>query len=146
MADPVDIHQLSPRRGALWELITVDMSRKPATPAASFPAPLEQTSGTFTSGRGPDLAIDFGTSAIVVALVGGAQAVEVLRLGDEMILPSPLPGRQFPCNRAGLLPDAGAGSVGLADGSQECLPGKGKAAPPGSGGLGAGVSPPSRGL
>ncbi len=102
MTDPVDIHQLSPRRGALWELITVDMSRKPATPAVGYPEPPERTSGTFTSGRGPDLAIDFGTSAIVVALVGGAHAVEVLRLGNEMILPSPF-GRRRNLDRSRLI-------------------------------------------
>ncbi len=94
MTDPVDIHQLRPRRGALWELITVDMSRKPATPMASFPQPREQTMGSFTSGRGPDLAIDFGTSAIVVALVGGSHAAEVLHLGEETILPSPFGRRR----------------------------------------------------
>ncbi len=92
--DPVDIHQLRPRHGALWELMTVDLSRKPALPAARFPDPPEETLGTFTSGRGPDLAIDFGTSAIVVALVGGTHAVEVLRLGEEMILPSPFGRRR----------------------------------------------------
>ncbi len=90
--EPVDIHQLKRRRGALWELMTVDMSRKPAMPAAHFPDPPKTAPGIFTSGRGPDLAIDFGTSAIVVALVGSA--VEVLRMGEEKILPSPFGRRR----------------------------------------------------
>ncbi len=100
-SDPVEVHRLKPRRGALWELITVDLSRKPATPAAGFPEPPERSPGTFTTGRGPDLAIDFGTSAIVVALVGGSHAVEVLRLGDELILPSPF-GRRRRLDRSRL--------------------------------------------
>ncbi len=100
MADPVDIHRLRPRRGALWELVTVDLSRKPATPATDFPEPPDETGGTFTSGRGLDLAIDFGTSAIVVALVG-AHAFEVLRMGDEKILPSPF-GRRRRLDRSRL--------------------------------------------
>ncbi len=117
-ADPVDIHQLSPRRGALWELITVDMSRKPATPAASFPEPAELTTGIFTSGRGPDLAIDFGTSAIVVALVGGAHAVEVLRLGDDVILPSPF-GRRRNLDRSRLIDNYELSYAYLGSGDQQ---------------------------
>ncbi len=116
--DPVDIHQLCPRRGALWELLTVDMSRKPAKPAASFPQPLEQTTGIFTSGRGPDLAIDFGTSAIVVALVGGAHAVEVLRLGEDMILPSPF-GRRRHLDRCRLVDNYELSYAYLGSGDRE---------------------------
>ncbi len=93
-SSPVSVHQLKLRHGALWELVTVDLSRKPAPPVASFPRPPAKAPGAFTSGRGPDLAIDFGTSAIVVALVGGARAVEVLRLGEDMILPSPFGRRR----------------------------------------------------
>ncbi len=98
---PVDVRQLRPRRGAFWELIAVDLSRKPAAPVAAFPGRPETPAGTFTSGRGPDLAIDFGTSAIVVALVGGSHAVEVLRLGDEPVLPSPF-GRRRRLDRSRL--------------------------------------------
>ena len=100
MTDPVDIHRLRLRRGALWELITVDLSRKPAAPATDFPEPPDETPGTFTTGRGLDLAIDFGTSAIVVALVG-AHTFEVLCMGEEMILPSPF-GRRRRLDRSRL--------------------------------------------
>ncbi len=98
---PVGVESLRPRRGALWELMTVDLSRQPAAPSAAFPQRGEATPGTFTSGRGSDLAIDFGTSAIVVALVGGARAVEILRLGDEPVLPSPF-GRRRRLDRSRL--------------------------------------------
>ncbi len=98
---PVDVSRLKPRRGALWELVAVDLNRKPAAPAAAFPRRRLQAPGIFTSGRGPDLAIDFGTSAIVVALVGGSHAVEVLRLGEEAVLPSPF-GRRRRLDRSRL--------------------------------------------
>ena len=99
--DPVDIYQLQPPRSALWELVTVDLGRKPAPPAVAFPERSEASPGIYTSGRGPDLALDFGTSAIAAALVGGTYAVEVLRLGDETILPSPF-GRRRQLDRSRL--------------------------------------------
>ncbi len=120
---PADVHQLRPRRGALWELVTVDMSRKPAPPVVSFPQPREEATGTFTSGQGPDLAIDFGTSAIVVALVGGSHAVEVLRFGDEKILPSPF-GRRRQLDRSRLTDnyELSYAYLGGGDGGDEYYP------------------------
>ena len=101
MSDPVDVHLLRPQRGTFRQLLTVDMGRKPACPEAEFPASSEAATGSYSSGRGPDLAIDFGTSAIAMALVGGTYAVEVLHLDDETILPAPF-GRRRRLDRSRL--------------------------------------------
>ncbi len=101
MMQAADIDTLRPPRSAFWELLSVDLGHKPAPPALDFPAPRPASAGTFSSGRGTDLAIDFGTSAIAMALVGGSYAVEVLRFNDERLLPSPF-GRRRRLDRSRL--------------------------------------------
>lgn len=89
MRKPVDLHHLRPQRGLLRELVTSSLERRPMAAEVGFPAPSDVHTGTFTSGRGRDLAIDFGTSAIAAALVGGSFGVEILSFGDLPILPAP---------------------------------------------------------
>ena len=79
----------------------MDLGRKPAAPSVAYPEARSLARGTFSSGRGTDLAIDFGTSAIAAALVGGTYAVEVLRFGDEKLLPAPF-GRRRALDRSRL--------------------------------------------
>lgn len=101
MMEPVDLEVLRPPRGTFWNLVSVDLGRKPSPPAADYPAPRRAARGAFSSGRGTDLAIDFGTSAIAAALVGGTYAVEVLSFGGEKLLPAPF-GRRSALDRSRL--------------------------------------------
>lgn len=124
--EPVDIELLRPRRGALRSLLSVDMGRKPMAPAVLYPETRRAPRGSFSSGRGTDLAIDFGTSAIAAALVGGSYAVEVLRFGDERLLPAPF-GRRRALERSRLadnyqLTYGYLGGRSTAPGTQEYYP------------------------
>jgi hypothetical protein len=101
MIEPADVIALRPPRGAFRNLVTVDLGRKPSPPAVAFPAPRRSARSAFSSGRGTDLAIDFGTSAIAAALVGGTYAVEVLSFGGEKLLPAPF-GRRSALDRSRL--------------------------------------------
>lgn len=99
--EPADVDTLRPPRGAFWNLVSVDLGRKPAAPAIVYPERRPARRGVFSSGRGTDLAIDFGTSSIAAALVGGTYAVEVLRFGEEQLLPAPF-GRRRGLDRSRL--------------------------------------------
>lgn len=101
MKEPVDLEKLRPRRGTLWNLMAVDLGDQPGPPEAVYPSAPQKVNGSYSSGHGPDLAIDFGTSAIAAALVGGNHAVEVLRFGDEELLASPF-GRRRSLDRSRL--------------------------------------------
>ena len=99
---PVELDNLQKRRGVLWNLMAVDLGERPMPPEVAFPRPRRAAPGRFSTGQGPDLAIDFGTCAIAAALVGGHHAVEVLRFGDEELLAAPFgPEGLFPLAEPG---------------------------------------------
>lgn len=94
MHDPVDLDSLHPRRSRLQQLIAIDLGARLTPPDVEFPVAEEVETGDYSHGRGPDLAIDFGTSAIAAALVGGNHAFEELRFDGEPLLEAYLGRRQ----------------------------------------------------
>jgi hypothetical protein len=95
MRDPVDFTRLHPLPSLWRRLLFTDLVADLSPPVVSYPEPPDPEDGRFNTGRGLDLAIDFGTSAIVAALVSSDFTMEVLNLNRRggLLLDAPIARR-----------------------------------------------------
>ncbi len=101
MIDPIDVTDLHPRRPFWQRLFTASLEAELAPPRVPYPERQVPPEGSYVAGRGPDLAVDFGTSAIVAALVSSDFTCEVLDFGGGPLLDAPL-ARRRAFRRSGL--------------------------------------------
>ncbi len=78
------------KQGMLQTLLSGEARHRLERPAAVYPLPTPADTTVVKTGRSPDLVIDFGTSAIAMALIGGGMnAIEILEFDGKRMLDSP---------------------------------------------------------